>query len=189
MLTPYQPTRDHDRENTSTTAQPPTPLTPLTVPDAEIQLRRPPQGIRQGYRPAHCLIVTTRMLTLLQMLLPNYVGWDTHKAHRSLQQMFALARRMGSAPRHGPVGTTPRASALAAANSGICSLVAHEQMHHYHSNRRVGIYSLTIVNREMVILNRETLSRPGPHPHRSARTSFGPHFIFTSQPVIGFFIT
>ena len=52
MSTPYQPTRDHDRENASTTAQPPTPLTPLTVPDAEIQLRRPPQEIRQGYRPA-----------------------------------------------------------------------------------------------------------------------------------------
>ena len=26
----------------------------------------------------------------------------------------------------------------------------------------------------MVIFNQETLSRPGPHPHRSARTSFGP---------------
>ena len=52
MSTPYQPSREHDRENTSTTAQPLTPLTPLTVPDAEIQLRRPPQEIRQGYRPA-----------------------------------------------------------------------------------------------------------------------------------------
>ena len=49
MSTPYQPTQEHDRENTSTRAQPPT---PLTVPDAEIQLRRPPQEIRQGYRPA-----------------------------------------------------------------------------------------------------------------------------------------
>ena len=49
ISTPYQPTQEHDRENTSTTAQPPT---PLTVPDAEIQLRRPPQEIRQGYRPA-----------------------------------------------------------------------------------------------------------------------------------------
>ena len=28
MSTPYQPTRDHDQENTSTTAQPPTPPTP-----------------------------------------------------------------------------------------------------------------------------------------------------------------
>ena len=52
MSTPYQPTKDHDMENTSTLAQPPTPSTPLTVPDAEIQLRRPPQEIRQGYRPA-----------------------------------------------------------------------------------------------------------------------------------------
>ena len=52
MSTPYQLTRDHYRENTSTTAQPPTPSTPLTDPDAEIQLRRPLQEIRQGYRPA-----------------------------------------------------------------------------------------------------------------------------------------
>ena len=52
MSTPYQPSREHDQDNTSTTAQPPTPLTPLTVPDAEIQLRCPPQEIRQGYRPA-----------------------------------------------------------------------------------------------------------------------------------------
>ena len=52
MSTPYQPTRDHDMENTSTSAQLPTPSTPLTVPYAEIQLRCPPQEIRQGYRPA-----------------------------------------------------------------------------------------------------------------------------------------
>ena len=52
MSTPYQLTREHDRDNTSTTAQPPTSVTPLTVPDAEIQLHRPPQAIRQGYRPA-----------------------------------------------------------------------------------------------------------------------------------------
>ena len=52
MSTPYQLTREHDRENTSTTAQPLTPLTHLTVPDAEIKLRRPPQEIHQGYRLA-----------------------------------------------------------------------------------------------------------------------------------------
>ena len=43
MSTPYQPTREHDRDNTSA---------PLTVPDTEIQLCRPPQEIRQGNRPA-----------------------------------------------------------------------------------------------------------------------------------------
>ena len=48
MSTPYPPTRDHDLENTSTTAQPPTPSTPLTVPHAGIQLRRPLQEVRQG---------------------------------------------------------------------------------------------------------------------------------------------
>ena len=37
ISTPYHLARDHDRENASMTAQPPTPLTPLTVPDAEIQ--------------------------------------------------------------------------------------------------------------------------------------------------------
>ena len=52
MSTPYQPTRVHDRENTFTTAQPPAPSTPLTVPDADNQLRRPPQEIHQGYRLA-----------------------------------------------------------------------------------------------------------------------------------------
>ena len=52
MSTPFQPTRDHGIDNTSTSPQPPPPPTPLTVPDVEIQLRRPPQEIRQGYRPA-----------------------------------------------------------------------------------------------------------------------------------------
>ena len=41
MSTPDQPMREHDRDNTSTTALPPTPVTPVMVPDAEIQLRRP----------------------------------------------------------------------------------------------------------------------------------------------------
>ena len=52
MVKTYEPTREHDREYSSTTAQPLTPLTPLTVPDAEIQQRRPPHEIRQWYRPA-----------------------------------------------------------------------------------------------------------------------------------------
>ena len=52
MSTPYQPMREHDRDNTSTTALPPTPVTPVTVPDVDIQLRRPSPEICQGYRPA-----------------------------------------------------------------------------------------------------------------------------------------
>ena len=52
MSTLYQPMREHDRDNISTNALPPTPITPVTVPDADIQVRRPSPEIRQGYRPA-----------------------------------------------------------------------------------------------------------------------------------------
>ena len=52
MSTPYQPPREHGREYSPTTAQPLTPLSPSTVPDAEIQQRHPPHEICQGYRPA-----------------------------------------------------------------------------------------------------------------------------------------
>ena len=52
MSTPYQPMRGQDRDNTSTTVLPPTPRTPEIVPDADIQIRRPPSETRQGYRPA-----------------------------------------------------------------------------------------------------------------------------------------
>ena len=85
MSTPYQPTRDHDLENTSTTAQPPT---PLTVPDAEIQLRRPPQEMRQGYRPAAPI--------QLQQQVPELAGLGTSgrlptsMGHRALQLVSYL---------------------------------------------------------------------------------------------------
>ena len=118
-------------------------------------------------------------------LLPDkQIPLDNHR-----ETDRSLIRTGGSAPRHGPVGTIPRSSVSAVANSDICSPVAHNRMHHYHSNRRVGISNRTVVNREMVIINRETPPRPGLHPHRSAYTSFDPHVIFTHQPVIRFFIT
>ena len=53
MSTPYQPMREHDRDNTSTTALPPTPVTPVTVPDADIQLRRPSPEICQDIDRRH----------------------------------------------------------------------------------------------------------------------------------------
>ena len=49
MSTPYP---QEDRSNSSTTAQPPTPLTPVLVPDADSHARRPSPEVRQGYRPA-----------------------------------------------------------------------------------------------------------------------------------------
>ena len=52
MSTPYPQENGEDRSNSSTTAQPPTPVTPVLVPDADGHVRRPPPEVRQGYRPA-----------------------------------------------------------------------------------------------------------------------------------------
>ena len=52
MSTPYPQRRDSDRDNTSTTAQPPTPVTPVTTPDADAQIHRFSPETSQGYRPA-----------------------------------------------------------------------------------------------------------------------------------------
>ena len=50
MSTPYPQEDEEDRSNSSTTAQPPTPATPVLVPDVDGHVRRPPP-VRQGYRP------------------------------------------------------------------------------------------------------------------------------------------
>ena len=52
MSTSYPQRRDSDRDNTSTTAQPPTPVTPVTTPDADARVHRFSPETRQGYRPA-----------------------------------------------------------------------------------------------------------------------------------------
>ena len=68
-------------------------------------------------------------------------------------------------------------------NSDICRPAVHSRTIHYHLSRQVGTFSPTVVNSGMAITNRETPHRPGPHPHRSVRTSFDPHFIFMHQIV------
>ena len=52
ISTPYPRENEEDRSNSSTTAQPPTPVTPVLVPDMDVHVRRPPPEVRQGYRPA-----------------------------------------------------------------------------------------------------------------------------------------
>ena len=52
MSAPYPQRRDSDRNNTSTTAQPPTPVTPVTTPDADARIHRFSLETCQGYRPA-----------------------------------------------------------------------------------------------------------------------------------------
>ena len=52
MSTPYPQEAGEDRSNSSTTVQPPTPVTPALIPDADGHVHRSPPEVRQGYRPA-----------------------------------------------------------------------------------------------------------------------------------------
>ena len=52
MSTPYPQEDGENRSNSSTTAQPRTPVTPVLVPDADGYVRRPSPEVHQGYRPA-----------------------------------------------------------------------------------------------------------------------------------------
>ena len=126
------------------------------------------------------------------------VGWDTRcgrspdspmpqDSRRAIDR--SLIRTGDYVLRHGPVGTTPRSSALAADNSYICRPAVHSRTLHCHLSQRVGTFSPTVVNGGMEITNRETPHRPGPHPHRSVCTSFDPHFIFMHQIVFTLFTT
>ena len=126
----------------------------------------------------------------------------------SLQQMFALARRMGyemrpiagqpyaqrRPPGHrppppqtrivdsvllrGPVGITQEISASAAASLVIYRVVARDQTLPYRLNQRVGASNPTASLLVTATAIRETLNRSGHHPHRSIRTSSGPIVIF-----------
>ena len=135
----------------------------------------------------------------------------------TLQQMFALARRMGYEMR--PIarqmdnsrqsqGNRPfynqdrgfrsqmragrdysKVKCFSCGQFGYMQSRCHDRKHPCHSNQRVGIYSLRVANRGMVTLHRETPARPGRHSHRSARASFGPHITFIHQLATGLFIT
>ena len=122
----------------------------------------------------------------------------------SLGQMFRLARQMAYEMR--PIarrtGTTrqapgsPRSTGLgyrapfrpgrdySKVKCFSCSHMGHtqarcpNQIHHSHSKRMVGTHSLMVHDSVLMDQHRETTHRPGPHPHRSARNSFGPHLIF-----------
>ena len=78
-------------------------------------------------------------------------------------------------------GTIPESNASVVVSLDTCRHVAHSRTHPYHSDLRVGNSSPTIVNNGMAIINRETLHRPGPHPHRSTFISFKPHAIIMHQ--------
>ena len=91
-------------------------------------------------------------------------------------------RIVDSALRRVPAGTTPESSASAVASLDTCEHVAHSRTHPCRSDLQVGNSSPIIVNKGMAMINRKTLHRPGPHPHRSVFTSSRPHVIIMHQP-------
>ena len=124
----------------------------------------------------------------------------------TLQQMFALARRMGyemrpiarqtDAPRQQPGSRPPvdqnrrfRSQPRTGHDYSRIKCFSCGQYGHMQSRCPQPDASLTfkpagwflhrmVANRKTAIIKRETLLRPGPHPHRSARPSFDPYSIY-----------
>ena len=101
--------------------------------------------------------------------------------------MFALARRMGYEMR--PIARQPDVQRQPPGNRSFpdhslmenlvaCRPAAHDQTLLLPSNLQVGNFNMIIGRNAMETTTRETLRRPGPHPHRSMRTSFDPLVIF-----------
>ena len=136
----------------------------------------------------------------------NHRRYPDPSTSPSLQQMFTLARRMGyemrpiarqpDAQRRPPGnrpfpdqirgfrpqtrtgGITQGSSASVVESLVTCKPAAQHRTLHSPSNRRVGTYNLITGHNVTETIIRETLHRPGPHPHRSICTSFDPLVIF-----------
>ena len=118
---------------------------------------------------------------------PWLAGWDMKcvllpdkrmPRDSNLEVDYPLIRTGGSALRHGLAEITPGSSVSVVDNSDICNHVARSRTLPYRLNQLAGFSSRTVANRETAIIKRETLLRPGPHPHRSAHASFDPHSIY-----------
>ena len=118
----------------------------------------------------------------------------------SLQQMFALARRMGYemrpiARRSGTARQTPsspgmteqsyrapfrqgrdysKVKCFSCVRWDTCRPSAPNRIIHFPSGRMGGTHNPMVHDNTLMDHNRETAYRPGTHPHRSARDSFGP---------------
>ena len=115
------------------------------------------------------------------------VAWDTRCARSPDNQMpsvdlqgiaLPLTKIADSVLKHVPDGITRGSSASAVESLVICRVAAKDRTLPYPSNRRVGTYNLITGHNATETTVGETLRRPGPHPHRSIRTSFGPLVIF-----------
>ena len=74
-------------------------------------------------------------------------------------------------------GITRKSSASAAGIWDTHRPGVPNQIHLSHSDRMVGTHSLMVHDDALMDHNRETTYRPGPHPLRSTRDSFGPQLI------------
>ena len=143
--------------------------------------------------------------------LPETPGGPT------LQQMFALAQRMGyemrlsadrpmrqgsslevdhllartgvSAPSSEPDGTTQSFVVLVVVSLVTCRHVAQNQTRHCLINQLVGFYSPRAMDSEMDETGRKTHPRPGLHPPWSTHASFDPYSSSNHQIIMGFIIT
>ena len=104
------------------------------------------------------------------------VAWDMRCARSPDSQMLnadlrgialPLTRIADSVLKHVPAGTTQGSSASAAESLVTCRLAAQDRTLPFPSNRRVGTYSRITGHNATETIVRETLRRPGPHPHRS----------------------
>ena len=116
-----------------------------------------------------------------------HVTWGTRCARLPDNRTFSVDLRgtghlpitiTDFVPRHAQTGIIQGSSASAVGNSVICRPVAQHRTRHFPSNRQAGVYNPTTGHRATGMITRETLRRPGPHPHRSVRTSFDPPAIF-----------
>ena len=92
--------------------------------------------------------------------------------------VHSLIRAEDFARKHVPAGITRGSSVSAVQSLVTCRPAAHDRTLHFPSGLQVGNFNLIIDRNTMETTTRETLHRPGPHPHRSVRTSFDPHVTF-----------
>ena len=116
-----------------------------------------------------------------------HVEWDTRCVRSPDSRMpnadlrgvvRSLIRIEVFAHKHGLAGTTRGSSVSVVGNLVTCKPAAQDRTLPFPSNRQVGTFN---GHNMMETTIRETLRRPGPHPHRSIRTSLDPLVIFKHQ--------
>ena len=135
------------------------------IGDIRIQPRHPPYN-----RCLHWHVEwDTRCVRSPDSRMPNA---DLREVIRSLIRIEVFDHK------HGPAGTTRGSSVSVVENLGTCKLTAQNRTVPFPSNRQVGTFNLITSHNTTEATIRETLHGPGPHPHRSIRTSLDRLVIF-----------